>query len=116
MRFTFRRNLTHENRTRFDLGADANDAAVVQIAQHVFADVGNVARDFFRPELCVARFDFQLFDVNRGVVVLFNQLLGNQNRVLKVVTAPGHESDQHVAAEGQFATVRTRTISDYLSL
>ena len=57
-----------------DLGADADDARLVEIAQSVLADVGNIARDLFRPELGVAGFDLELLDVDRGVVVLADQL------------------------------------------
>ncbi len=114
--FALRRNLTDQNRTWLHLGADANDAALVEIAKHVLADVRNVARDLFRSQLRVARFDFELFDVNRSVVVLFHESLGNENRVFKVVTAPGHEGHQYVTTERQFAAIRAGTVGDHLSL
>ena len=79
-------------------------------------DVGNIARDLFRPELGVAGFDLELLDVDRGVVVLADQLLGDQDRVLEVVTAPRHEGDQHVAAEAELALLRARTVGDDLPL
>ena len=116
MRFTFRRHFADEDRTRFHLRADADDAALVEIAKHVLADVRNVARDFFRSELRVARFDFELFDVNRGVVVLFHESLGNEDRVFEVVTAPRHERDEHVATERQLTAIGTRTIGNDLAL
>ena len=75
LRLALGRDFAHQNRSGFDLSADANDAALVQIAQHVFADVRDVASDFFRPQLCVTRFDLELLDVNRGVIVLFHQSL-----------------------------------------
>src|SRR6185437_17107839 len=83
---------------------------------HVLADVGNVPRDLFRSELRVARFDFELFDVDRGVVVLFHEALGNENRVFEVVTAPRHECDEHVASECKLAAVSTWTVSNDLPL
>src|SRR5439155_6762421 len=109
LRLALGRDFAHQNRSGFDLSADANDAALIQIAQHVFAYVRDVASDFFRAQLRVTRFDLELLDVNRSVIVLFHQTLGNQNRVFKVVTAPGHERDQNVAAERQLAPVGTRT-------
>jgi hypothetical protein len=54
--------------------------------------------------------------VNRGVVVALDHLLGDEDRVLEVVTAPGHERDQHVSAERQFAAVRARAVSDDIAL
>ena len=69
------RYLADQDRTRLHLCADADDAAFVQIAKHVLADIGNVARDFFRTQLGIARFDLELFDVNRSVVVFFHQTL-----------------------------------------
>ncbi len=88
--------------------ADADDAALVEIAQRAFADVGNVARDFFRPQLGVARLDLELLDVDGGVIVLLHHLLRNQDRVLEVVAAPGHEGHQHVASQRQLAACRCR--------
>ncbi len=80
------------------------------------ADVGNVARDFFRSQLGVARLDLELLDVDGGVIVLLHHLLGDQDRVLEVVAAPRHEGHQHVAAERQLAHVGARTVGDDLSL
>ena len=58
----------------------------------------------------------EFLDVQRGVVVLFHHLFGDQNRVLKVVAAPRHESDQHVASQRQLAVIGARTVGDDLSL
>ncbi len=90
--------------------------ALVQIAQHRFADVRNIARDFFRTQLGVARFDLEFFDVDGGVVVLLHHLLGDQDRVFKVVAAPRHEGHQHVASQRQLALIGARTVGDDLSL
>src|SRR6202158_1835317 len=114
--FTLRRNLAHENVALLDAGADANHARFIQIAEHGFADVRNVARDFFRPQLGVASFDLVLLDVKRGVVILFHHLLGDEDRVFEVVTAPRHEGDQHVTSHRQFAVIGARTVSNDLSL
>ena len=98
MGFPFRRNLADENVTGSNFRADAHDAAFIKIAQGVFADVRNVARDFFAPKLGVAGFDFAFFDVNRGEHVVFDDILAHQNRVFKIIPAPRHERDQHVPA------------------
>jgi len=43
--------------------------------------------------------DSYSIDVDRGVHVLFDDALRKEDRVLEVVALPGHERDQHVAAE-----------------
>ena len=96
--------------------ADADDAALVEIAQRDFAHVGNVARDFFRSQLGVARLDLELLDVDGGVVVLLHHLFRDQDRVLEVVAAPRHEGHQHVASERQLAAVGAGTVGDHLAL
>ena len=111
-----RRDLAHQDVARLDVGADADDAALVEVAQVVLADVRDVARDLLGPELGVAGLDLELLDVDGGVVVLLHQLLGDEDRVLEVVAAPGHERDQHVAAERELAHLRARTVGQDLPL
>ncbi len=43
--------------------------------------------------------------MNRGVNVVLHQLFAEQNRVLVIVTLPGHKSHQRVAAQGKLAVV-----------
>src|SRR5262249_463933 len=114
--FALRRNFADENVARLHNRADADDAAFVQVAEERFADVRNVARNFFRTKLGIAGFDFVLLDVNRRVVIVLDQLFADENGVLKVVTAPGHERDEHVAAKSEFATISARTVREDLSL
>src|SRR5208282_4719185 len=112
----FRRNLAYQNVARLHCRADADYAALVQIAQEALVDVGNVASNFLGTQLRVARFDFILFDVNRSVVILFHQLFADENSVLEVVPAPWHEGHEHVAAERQLAAIRARTVGQHLAL
>src|SRR6185436_14699445 len=72
--------------------------------------------DLFWSQLGITRFDLEFLNVNRGVVVLFHESLGNEDRVFEVVTAPRHESHQHVTTESEFAAICARPISDDLSL
>ncbi len=110
----FRRDLADQNIARLDVSADPDNASLVQILQERFADIGNVARDFLRTELGVARFDFELLDVDRRVVVVLHEALGHENRVFKVVSAPRHERDEDVASQSQFALVRARSVGQNL--
>ena len=60
----------------------------------------------------VAGHDLELLDMDRGEDIVLDHVLGDQNRVLEVVSAPGHEGDQHVSAKRQFAFVDARSIAD----
>ena len=112
--FALGRHFAHQDVARLYAGANADNAALVQVAQRVLADVRNVARHFFRPQLGVARFDLELLDVDRGVVIVFHQPFRNQDGILEVVAAPGHEGHQHVASQRQLAVVGARTVGDHL--
>src|SRR5580700_8148317 len=61
--FALGRNFAHQNVALLDAGADTDHARLVQIAQHRLADVGNVARNFFRTQLRVTRFDLVFLNV-----------------------------------------------------
>src|SRR3984885_6225569 len=113
--FAFGRYLADQNVVVVDFGADADDAALIQIAQRVLADVGDVAGDFFRTELGVASFDLELLDVEGRVVVLAHEFFGDEDRVFEVVTAPWHEGHKHVTAEAELALFRAGTVGDDLT-
>ncbi len=85
---------------------------LVEVAQGFLADVGDVAGDFLGAELGVAGHDLELLDVDRGEDVIAHDALGDEDRVLEVVAVPGHESDQGVAAQGQFAEVGGGAVGD----
>src|ERR671912_364554 len=67
LRFALRRDLAHEDVARLHVGADADDPALVEIAQVGLRDVRDVPGDLLGPELRVASLDLELLDVNRGV-------------------------------------------------
>ncbi len=71
-------------------------------------DVGNVARELLLAQLGLADFDLELLDVDRGVGVVLDQPLADDDGVLEVVAVPRHERDQHVAAQRQLAVVAWR--------
>ena len=53
--------------------------------------------------------------MNRGVVVILDQLLADHDSVFEVVTAPWHERDQYVAPQRQFARFGTGTIGQHIA-
>ena len=111
-RLALGRDLAAQDVARLDLGADVDDARLVEVAQRFLADVGNVAGDVLRPKLGVAGHDLELFDVDRGEDVVLNDPLGNQDRVLIIVAVPGHERDEDVAAERELTELGRGTVRD----
>ena len=76
-----RRDLADQDVARLHLGADADDARLVEILEGLFAYVRDVARDFFLAELRVAGDALVLLDVDRGEdVVLGDRTRGSSPR------------------------------------
>ena len=88
------------------LGADADDAAVVEVAQRLLRAVRDVARDLLVAQLGRAGVDLVLLDVDRGELVVLDQAARQDDRVLEVVALPGHEGDAQVLAQRHLALVR----------
>ena len=113
--FTLRRDLAAQDVAWLDLGADVDDARLIEVAERFLADVRDVAGDVLRPELGVAGHDLELFDVDRGEDVVLHDPLGDQDRVLVIVPVPRHERDEHVPAERELAVLGRRTVRDDLA-
>ncbi len=109
---TLRGDLADEDVARLDLGPDADDALLVEVGEHLLGDVRDVAGDLLGTELGLASVDLELLDVDRGQHVLADEPLGEDDRVLEVVTLPGHEGDEQVAAERELAGVGRRTVGE----
>ncbi len=110
------RDLADQDVAGADLGADVDDAVLVQVAQAVLADVRDVARDLLRAELRVARLHLVLLDVDAGEEVLAHDALADEDGVLEVAALPAHERDQDVLAQRQLATLGRGAIGDRLPL
>jgi hypothetical protein len=108
------RDLADQDVAVAHLGADVDDAGLVELGQRRLADVGDVAGDLLRPELGVAGQAGQLLDVDAGEAVLLHHALGDQDRVLEVVAVPGHEGDAQVLPQRQLAHVGGRTIGEHI--
>ena len=104
----FGRDLADQNIAGLYFGADADDAVGAEILERFVAEVRNVAGDFLGAELGVARGDFEFINVNAREDVFLHDFLADEDGVLEVVAVPRHESDEHVAAEGQLAVLRCR--------
>ena len=110
--FALRGDLTDENVARFDLCADHDDTVFIEVFEHFVAEVRNISGDLLVAEFGVAAFDFVLFDVNRSVQIVAHELFADKDRVLVVVTFPGHEADEHVSAQRKLAVVGCGTVCD----
>ncbi len=65
-----RGDLADEHVAGEHLGADADDAFLVEVGEHVFTDVRDLAGDLLGAELGVAGLDLVLLDVDRGQQVV----------------------------------------------
>ena len=110
------RDLADEQVAGGHLGADADDAAVVEVAQRLLGAVGDVAGDLLVAELGRAGVDLVLLDVDRGELVVGDQALGQDDRVLEVVALPGHEGHEQVLAQGHLAHVAGRAVGQHRAL
>jgi hypothetical protein len=76
--------------------------------------LGNIAGDFLGTEFGIASEDVELLNVDRGVHILFDHPLRNQDGILIVIPAPRHKGYQQVLAKRQLAIANSRTISHEL--
>ena len=107
-----RRDLADEDVAGADLGADADDAALVEVLEDVLGEVRDVAGDLLGAELGVAGVDLVLLDVDRREHVVLHEALGDHDRVLVVVALPRHERHEEVLAERELALVGRRAVGE----
>ena len=106
------RDLADEEVASGDLGADADDAALVEVLERLLGAVRDVARDLLVAELRRPRVDLVLVDVDRGQHVLLHEPLGDDDRVLEVVALPWHEGHEEVLAERELAFAGGRAVRE----
>ena len=116
LRLPLGRDLAHQHIAGAHLGADPDDAPFVEIFQDVVGEVGDVAGDLLSAQLGVAGVDLVLVDVDRGEHVVADEPIRQDDGVLEVVALPGHEGNEQVLAQGQFAVHRGRSVGQDLAL
>ena len=99
-----------------DLGADADDAALVEVRERLLRAVRDVARDLLVAELRRAGVDLVLVDVDRAEHVVADEPLRDDDRVLEVEALPRHERDEEVRAERELAAVGRAPVREHLAL
>ena len=77
VRLALRRDLTHEDVVRLHLSAHIDDAALVEVAQAILANIRDVARDLLGAELGIAGLHLVLLDMDRGEDILAHQALAH---------------------------------------
>ena len=110
------RDLADEDVARADLGADVDDALLVEVLEGLLADVRDVAGDLLGSELRVARLDLVLLDVDAGEQVVAHEPIADDDRVLVVAALPAHERHEDVPAEGQLARLGGAGVGDRLAI
>ena len=93
-RFALGRDLADQDVARLHLGADIDDAGLVEVLERLLADIGDVAGDLLLAELGVAGHHLEFFDMDRGEHVVGDDALGDQDRILEIVAVPRHERAQ----------------------
>ena len=109
------RDLADEHVAGADLGADADDPAVVEVREDLVGQVRDVARDLLGTELGVPRVDLVLLHVDRREHVVADEALVQDDGVLVVVALPRHERDEQVLAERELAVVRRGAVGEQVA-
>ena len=115
LRLPLGRDLADQDVLGLDLRALPHDPRLVEVLEGLLRHVRDVPRDVFLAQLRVARLDLELLDVDRGVAVVLHEPLGDQDRVLEVVPAPGHEGDEDVPPQRELALVGAGPVRDHLA-
>src|SRR5690606_20784588 len=110
-----RRDLADEDVAVADLGADADDATLVEVGEDLVGDVRDVAGDLLGTELGVASVDLVLLDVDRGEHVLLHEALRQDDRVLVVVAFPRHDRHEQVLAERHLTVLGAGAVGEDLA-
>ncbi len=112
--FTFRRDLTYKDHTRFHIGTKLDDSALIKMKQFIFTDIGDISCDLLRSVLKFPCLYLFLIDVNRCKGIFTDDLLGNDDRILVVVSIPRHKSNHNVLTDSKLTLIHIRTICDHL--
>ena len=108
-----RSDLADEDVAGLDLGANADDASLVEVGHRVLADVRQIAGDLLGAQLGLAGIDLVLLDVDGAQGVVLHEALRDDHGVLVVVAVPRHERDEQVLAEGQVALLDGGAVSQH---
>ena len=114
-RLALGRDLADQDVTRAHLGSDADDSVIVEVGEHILAQVRDLAGNLLRAELGVAGVDLVTGDVHRGEQVVAHDALGHDDAVLVVVALPRHVGHGEVGAEGELGVVDRGAVGERLA-
>ena len=86
----------NQNVTGLDFSTDVNDAGFVETVDLVFAQIRNIARNFFAAEFGITGLNRKLFNVDGRITVISNHFFAHHHRVFVVVSVPRHEGNDHI--------------------
>ena len=109
---SLRSYLTDEDVAGVNLGSDVDDTVLVEILEHIIADIRDVACDFLGSELCITGFGVVFVNMDRCVNIFSYNLFADEYGVLIVITFPGHKADESVLTEGDFAVLGCRAVNE----
>ena len=107
-------DLTNEDVAFFDFGAWDDNAVLIEVFLGLFADVWNVSGDMLVSEFGLTALKVIGLDVDGGVGIILDHLLGHDDGVFVVITVPGHVGDEDVLTKGEFAILHGWAIGDDL--
>src|SRR5690606_27766879 len=110
------RDLADEDVAGLDAGADPDDAVLVEVAEHLLGDVGDVAGELLASQLGLADFHVERVDVDAREGVVLDESLADDDGVFEVVAVEGVERDEDVLADGQLAVERGGAVGDDIAL
>src|SRR5690625_3157635 len=88
----------------------------IEIACSLFTHIGDLSGELFLTPLCIPDLLFKFRDVDRCIDILLYNLFTDDNRVLKVISSPRHESHKHISAKCKFTILSITSHCNRLTL
>jgi len=98
-------DLADQDISRPYLGADPDDAFLVQVTQALFAYVRNILGNLLFAQLGLTSFNFVFLNMNGGELIQLDQPLADDDGIFKVISPPGHKGAQHILAQGKLTVL-----------
>ena len=89
-----------------------NNTVFIKVLEHIFADIRNISCDFFGAKLCISCLCIVFLNMNRCINIISYDFFVKENRILVVITFPGHKADKCVLTDSNFTVVCSRTVSE----
>ena len=114
--FSLRRNLTDKDVTRLDVRTDTNDTILIEVLGRLFRYIRDVGGELLHTALGVTHFEQLLNDMHRGVHILADDTLGENDSILVVITLPRNIRNLEVLTQREFTGLCSISFGQDLSL